>query len=108
MYTVKFEVLKRKAKDLLNMYEDRGMVFFSRPETFLAILPAIASGKKPRDLLKDWYEEAKKVVDQWDVRLCTKLIECFPEIVPLRYRHATPTVYIEDNKNADWMVSFDS
>ena len=88
------------------MYEDKGLGIFTRPEVYGVIVPAISSGVKPLTLLKEWYEEAKKVVDQWDVRLCTKLIECFPETIPIKYRHITPTVYIEDNENMNWVISF--
>lgn len=52
-------------------------------------------------------EEAIKLIDGWDVRRVSALVDLFPAIVPKKYQAASLSCYMADNDDADWMVSFD-
>lgn len=51
-------------------------------------------------------EEAFDIIDRWDVRCVTQLIDLFPDIVSNKQQQAQVSVFMADNANSDWMVTF--
>lgn len=51
-------------------------------------------------------EEACKLVDNWDVRAIARLIALFPDVISKKQRTANISLFMADNANADWMISF--
>lgn len=49
-------------------------------------------------------EEGLDLINRWDVRRVSKLIELFPEAVPAKYRDTRLTVYMADDEEGTWMV----
>lgn len=49
-------------------------------------------------------EEGLDLINRWDVRQVSKLIELFPEAVSAQYRGVPLRAYMADNDNCDWMV----
>lgn len=49
-------------------------------------------------------EAGLQLIDNWDVRMVSKLIEIFPDSVPASYRGKQLTCYMADNPDCDWMV----
>ena len=51
-------------------------------------------------------QEFIKVIENWDIRMVKKLIELFPDIIPIKYQRKTPVCFQADNENADWLIEF--
>jgi hypothetical protein len=103
--TVKWEVVKRNVSALI---ETRRTFSQTIPEDFLAMLPAILEGKEPRALRDEWYAMAQKLVAEWDVRMCRKLLQAFPSAISPAYRpDMRIEAYMADNANCDWMLSIE-
>lgn len=49
-------------------------------------------------------EEGLDLIDRWDVRQVGKLIELFPEAVPVKYRGVPLQAYMADDEDCTWMV----
>jgi hypothetical protein len=96
---IKWETLKAKAAGVLAHRQYCGEAFPTK-EAMLAIVPAIKTGVHPQVLLKEWYDAALKIVDQWDVRCCDRLIKCFPEIYKKGYRR----IVMDMNEKNEWVV----
>ena len=97
MKTIKWNRLKEKVKDQLAQSR---YLYDARPVNFLAVVPALASGKHPKKLLDVWYADAMKIVDKWDIRLAAKLIECFPGVVG-KYSAIT----CDMDEQGEWVVA---
>jgi hypothetical protein len=106
MYEVKFDTLKRKARDV---YANMNAVACGpSPAMFMAMLVATASRPPvhPRVLADEWLDYGMRLIDQWDVRRVGKLVELFPGTVP-QHCHGTPVCSYRDNKagtGGDWYV----
>lgn len=98
MPDIKFDTIKKNAKEIFNNIADR--------ESCFALLVSIDNKQSWWTNLKEMKEAGYQLIDRWDVRQVRKLIELFPGAVPKTYRTKSITVYMADNENCDWMVSF--
>lgn len=49
-------------------------------------------------------ETGLELIEKWDIRQVSKLIELFPESVPAKYRNTQLSCFMADNANSDWMI----
>lgn len=95
---IKFETLKKKAKDQINAYKVSGGE---------AVMMMLSTHKHWRTNIIDMRQSACEVIDKWDIREVRKLIDIFPFIIPPSYHNKKITIYMTDNENCDWMIKFD-
>lgn len=100
---IKFETLKRRAKEIINTG--------NRINPGDALLIAINENRMNNKTGYDWRNtfndikiEACKIVDKWDVRMVGNLISLFPSIIPEKYQGSIPRC--ELNANCDWIIIF--
>lgn len=104
MKYLKFETIKGKA-----IAELRGrfcMGVMGMAVVYEAMVPAVNMRMDPRDLSREWMEEAVKVIERWDVRQIRKLIELFPYCIPKHLHGQKICAEMADNENCDWLVYF--
>ena len=94
---IKFETLKKKAKDA-------ACAKMSGAESVMMML---STHKHWRANIVDMRQSACEVIDKWDIREVGKLIDIFPFIIPPSYHNKKITIYMADNENCDWMIKFD-
>lgn len=58
-------------------------------------------------LMKAWAAEGEAVIDRWDVRAITSLLDAIPEALPTKCRKAGIRA-VTMNDQGDWVVCFDS
>lgn len=62
------------------------------------------AGDSWQQLLLRVREKGKQQIDNWDVCRAGKLIELFPDSVPVSFRGKPLTCYMADNEDCDWVV----
>ena len=104
-YLIKFESLKKKALDIM------GGKFGTCMPNVITASYALAMGIDKgtigwRKNYDELWEICKQTINRWDIRMVSKLIECFPGIVPERCLGKKPVCYMADDENATWMVEW--
>ena len=105
--TIKFDTLKKKAKDEITRRINRSSSMnLDGRETgaFLALYEAVVCSprEKPADVMNRWHDAAWAVVDAWDIRKVMELIDLFPNIVPAYLRGCVPQ--IDYNDDGEWAL----
>jgi hypothetical protein len=106
MRTFRFDQLKRRAQDAVLYRFQRGSPFPIEGQ-FLALLESIANPagpRKPRAVMAEWEAYALKLIDDWDIRCCMKLVELFPGILPEFYAKQRPVCDYDEKGN--WVLVF--
>lgn len=92
-------------------FRDRMFLGSSAPAEaqFLALIAATGLEKPypgaAKEILKEWEAYGVALIENWDIRKCMKLVECFPEILPKRLHSRTPVCDYDENLN--WALFFD-
>lgn len=99
---IKFDTIKERAVEAFGYrIWESGLEY---PLFLDSILPAINSGVHPRELSRQWADEAVNIIRKWDVRCVRHLIECFPGCVPQRCIGQCISAYVGDA--GEWYVEF--
>ena len=95
---IRFEIIKKRAKEAIN---DGYLI---QPGDVLGIALQ-SNGYDWRSTLFELRTEACKLIDKWDIRQVTKLLDLFPFIIPKRFKNGyklTATM----NEKGDWVLIF--
>lgn len=108
MYEIKFNTLKSKAKNIIFSYpfaKSSSNELTAEPITaFQALVVSINNNISWRDNLKEMQDEACNIIDRWDIRRVSTLIQLFPVIIPKKYLNRPIFFYQANNKNHDWKI----
>ena len=106
MKILKFETLKKKACDEFLYKFDRGYGFPNHA-SFLALAASLTQSTptKPIVIMDEWRTYALNLINNWDIRMYKKLVECFPNCLPKNLIDKIATC--DYNEKGDWVLIFD-
>ncbi len=103
METINWEKMKQRAKDEFS--NKVGIYNYGNSTTCLALIAAMSTTEKPRDILENWVDYGIQLINNWDIRKCMKLAELFPSCLPKTINpKSIPT--LDYDENGDWQLIF--